>query len=100
MSLDFSPDGSGDVRLKLAERSGEVHVSLHSNDAELTHQLREGIHDLAAALSSAGYEAEAWTSGQGRDANRRQQQEPQRFGRQVDSDAFDGVLSETGQEPS
>jgi hypothetical protein len=103
VSIDFTPDGSGDVRLKLAERSGEVHVSLHSNDASMTHQLREGIHDLASALASAGYDAETFSSGQGREQGRQQQreqneQQSRHNSQRNDSPAFEGLLNQTGQE--
>lgn len=74
MSFEFAQDGGVDVRLKLSERAGEVHVSLHSNDAVLNHQLREGIHDLASVLTEAGYDAEPW-NGQGREQGRDQREE-------------------------
>jgi hypothetical protein len=77
MSFELgSRDGGGDVKLRLAERSGEVHVTLHSNDPALNHQLREGIHDLASVLSNAGYDADAWT-GQGREQARQQREQNQ-----------------------
>ena len=72
VSLEFTPDGGRDVRLRVTDRGGEVHVSLHSTDATLTGRLREGVQDLAGALASAGYDAEAWTPG---DERHRQQPE-------------------------
>lgn len=72
VSLEFSPDGAGDVRLRLSEKAGEVHITLHSSDSSLTSRLHEGVHDLVGALSSAGYEAEAWTPGQGHQGNQRE----------------------------
>ncbi|HZL57045.1 MAG TPA: hypothetical protein VFC21_08195 [Bryobacteraceae bacterium] len=65
VSLEFSPDGASDVRLRLSEKGGEVHISLHSSDTSLTSRLHEGVHDLVGSLSSAGYEADAWTPNQG-----------------------------------
>lgn len=98
MSLEFSPDGSGDVHLKLAERAGEVHVSLHSNDPAMNHQLRNGISDLASALAGAGYEADAWTSPDGggrqqREQSRQSQQQPANAGK-----AFDLEMNQSPQE--
>jgi len=74
VSLEFTPDGASDVRLRVSERSGEVHISLHSSDPSLSGRLHEGIHDLVGSLSSAGYDAEAWTSDQGRQ-NQRQRED-------------------------
>jgi hypothetical protein len=77
LSLEFTPDGAGDVRLRLSERTGEVHISLHSSDTALGSRLHEGVHDLVGSLSNAGYEAEAWTPGQGQQQNRRDADEQQ-----------------------
>jgi hypothetical protein len=70
VALEFTPDGASEVRVRVAERAGEVHVSLHSSDPALTGRIHQGIHDLVGSLSSAGYDAEAWTSGQGRQNQR------------------------------
>jgi len=102
LSLEFSPDGAGDVRLRLSEKSGEVHISLHSPDASLTSRLHEGVHDLVGSLSSAGYEAEAWTPGQGHQNNQREPE--QRKNRRADSkeagEAFGDVFQQPIQEIS
>ena len=73
MALEFTPDGGRDVRLRVVERGGEVHVSVHSTDTGLTGRLQDGVQDLAGALAGAGYDAEAWTP---RDEQRRHQPEP------------------------
>ena len=75
VSLEFTPDGAADVRLRLSERAGDVHIELHSTDAALTGRLSEGVHDLAASLVNAGYDAQAWTPGQDREGGRGKQQE-------------------------
>ena len=75
LSLEFTPDGAGDVRLRVTERAGEVHISLHSSDASLGGKLHDGVHDLVGNLSKAGYEAEAWTPGQGHQGNQQQQEQ-------------------------
>ncbi len=78
LSLEFAPDGAGDVRLRVSERAGEVHISLHSSDASLGGKLHEGVHDLVGSLSKAGYDAEAWTPGQGHQGGNQRQQEQRR----------------------
>ncbi len=98
MSLEFSPDGSGDVHLKLSERAGEVHVSLHSSDPVLNHQLRNGISDLASTLARAGYEADAWTSQDGGGRHQREQA-PQPRQQQTPADQkFDIEMNQSPQE--
>jgi len=98
LSLEFTPDGVGDVRLRLSERTGEVHISLHSSDTTLGSRLHEGVHDLIGSLSSAGYEAEAWTPGQGQQQNRR---EPERreHGRSASAESGDGNFADLFQQP-
>jgi hypothetical protein len=102
VSLEFSPDGAGDVRLRLSEKSGEIHISLHSSDASLSSRLHEGVHDLVGSLSSAGYEAEAWTPGQGHQHSQREPE--QRRNRRADSkeagEAFGDVFQQPIQEIS
>lgn len=73
ISIEFAPDGAEDVRVRLAEHAGDVHVSLHSTDAALGGRLVEGVSDLIGTLSRAGYDAEAWTPGQ----DRQNQHQPQ-----------------------
>jgi hypothetical protein len=73
VSLEFTPDGVGDVKLRLTERSGEVHIALHTSDPSITSRLHEGVHELVGSLSTAGYDAEAWTPGHSRQNQSRQQ---------------------------
>jgi len=87
VSLEFSPDGAGDVKLRLSEKAGDVHIKLHSADPSLAGRLHAGVSDLIGSLSHAGYEAEAWTAGQGQ----RQHREPQeRRSRRPDGDVLGG----------
>ena len=103
MSLEFTPDGARDVRVRLSERGGDVHISLHSTDAALSGRLRDGVQDLAGALNHAGYNADAWASGRGdrqqqqqqRDAD--QQQRQRRSPNDADND-FSGMMRQTNQE--
>ena len=103
LSLEFTPDGSHDVKLRLSERGGDVHISVHGTDASLAGRLREGVGDLVGTLSKAGYEAEAWTPDQGRQ-NQRPPQE-QRKARRDDTsgstaEEFSGILQQPIQEIS
>jgi hypothetical protein len=77
ISIEFTPDGAQDVRLRLEERAGDVHISLHSTDPVLTGRLSEGVHDLVGTLANAGYDAQAWTPEQGRQ-NQRQSEDPRK----------------------
>lgn len=101
MSLEFTPDGARDVRVRLSERGGDVHISLHSTDAALSGRLRDGVQDLAGALNHAGYNADAWASGrddrqQQRDADQQQRQQ-RRSPNDADND-FSGMMRQTNQE--
>ncbi len=104
ISLEFAPDGASDVRLRLSERAGEVHISLHSSDPSLSGRLHEGVHDLVGSLANAGYDAEAWTPSQGRQNNQRQPDTPPRVRRSGSSGAgaedFGGMLQQPIQEIS
>lgn len=73
LALEFTPDGAGDVKVRLSERAGDVHISLHGTDPVLAGRVREGVNDLVGSLSRAGYDAEAWSpNGQGGQSQRRQ----------------------------
>lgn len=104
MSLEFTPDGAQDVRVRLSERGGDVHISLHSNDAALSGRLRDGVQDLAGALNNAGYNADAWSSGQQERQQQQQQREADQQPRQQrrnpnDSDNdFSGMMRQNNQE--
>jgi len=93
LALEFSPDGAGDIKVRLSERAGDVHISLHGTDPSLAGRVREGVGDLVGSLSKAGYDAEAWTPGQGRQ-NRRQpdQRQPGTDTSGTDAEQFSGIL--------
>jgi hypothetical protein len=95
ISLEFTPDGSRDVRVRLSERAGEVHVSLHSTDPSITKNLRDGVSDLAGVLANAGYDAQTWTSGRQQQENPQQESAPQRRNpgsSATGAESFDGVI--------
>ena len=99
IALEFSPDGSRDIKVRLAERAGEVHVSLHSTDPSTNRSLRAGVTDLASVLAQAGYDARAWTSGRQQQENRQQPEDPaapQRSTASGGAESFDGVLQQPG----
>ena len=102
VSLEFTPDGLSDVRLRLSERSGEVHISVHSNDPSMHGKLQDGIHDLIGTLSNAGYDANAWTPGQSRENHQRQREATPNPRRKdtpgAGAEDFGGLLNTTTQE--
>lgn len=59
ISLDFTPDGSHAVQLRMIERSGSVHVSVHTQSQEFSARIAGGVHDLVGSLASSGYEVKA-----------------------------------------
>jgi hypothetical protein len=104
LSLEFTPDGAQDVRLRLAERAGDVHISLHSTDPTLSGRLSDGVHDLVGNLSSAGYDAQAWTPEQGRQNSQRQFEDQRKSRRNPSSEQsgedFGGLMQQPIQEVS
>lgn len=97
VALQFTPDGARDVRVRLSERAGEVHVSVHSADPALVKSLRSGVTDLAGVLAHAGYDASAWAGRQGQrqpQPQRPQEPSPRRGGSGVAAGAedFDGLV--------
>ncbi len=103
LALEFTPDGARDIKLRVAERAGDVHISVHGTDASLAGRLREGVSDLVGSLGKAGYEAEAWTPGQGHQGQR-QPPNPRRFARsrpgRSGAEEFTGILQQPVQEIS
>jgi len=97
VAIEFRPDGVHDVRVRLAEHGGEVHVSVHSADPVVTQDLREGVTGLAATLTQAGYDARAWTPDQGqRQQQPREERAAKREKRAADT-KFEGALEEVSQ---
>lgn len=97
VSIEFTPDGAQDVRLRLSEHAGDVHISLHTTDPSLSGRLNDGVKDLVDSLTTAGYDAQAWTPDQGRQ-NQRQAEEPRRMRNHgsgdPDAETFDGVMQQ------
>jgi hypothetical protein len=105
VSLEFTPDGAGDIRLRVSERAGEVHISLHTQDGALSGRLHEGVHELVGSLSRAGYEAEAWTAGHGQQNQQREQQDQEKRRRSAASseaggEEFNSIFQQPTQEIS
>jgi hypothetical protein len=55
--------GGQRVDVRLTERSGEVHVSVRTPDAQLAGTLREDLPALSAKLEQSGFRAETWRPG-------------------------------------
>ncbi len=104
LALEFSPDGAGDIKVRLSERAGDVHISLHGTDPSLAGRVREGVGDLVGSLSKAGYDAEAWAPGEGRQNQRQQpdQRQPARdsSSREAGAEDFSGIFQQPIQEIS
>jgi hypothetical protein len=96
VALEFTPDGARDVKVRLSERGGEVHVSVHSTDPAVTRNLRAGVTDLASVLAHAGYDAKTWTSARQQQGNPQQREEPapHRRNSKASAESFDGVLQQ------
>jgi hypothetical protein len=102
LSLEFTTDGSRDIKVRLSERAGDVHISVHGTDASLEGRVREGVGDLVGSLSKAGYDAEAWTPDRDRQ-NQRQQTEQRKAPRTsggAGAEVFNGILQQPIQEIS
>jgi hypothetical protein len=62
ISLNLSTKDQN-VQVRLSERAGELHVTVRTPDATLTHGMREGLSDLVSRLEHGGYRAETWQPG-------------------------------------
>lgn len=60
ISLRLTAKDQNPVQVRLMERGGELHVSVRTQDAGLTHGLRDGLSDLVGRLEHSGYRAETW----------------------------------------
>jgi hypothetical protein len=94
VAIEFSPDGVHDVRVRLAEHAGEVHVSVHSADPVVAQNLQEGVTGLTATLAQAGYDARAWTPDQGQKQQQPREDRAAKREKRADDTKFDGALEE------
>jgi len=53
-------DGPNSVDIRMAERAGEIRVSVHTPDHELANAMRADLPDLLGKLRQSGFQAEAW----------------------------------------
>ena len=97
VAIEFRPDGVHDVRVRLAEHAGEVHVSVHSADPVVTQDLREGVTGLAATLAQAGYDARAWTPDQGQKQQQPREERAAKRDKRATDTRFEGALEEVSQ---
>jgi hypothetical protein len=53
-------DGDSSVDIRIAERAGEVSVTVHTPDRDLAESLRADLPDLVGKLRQSGFQAEVW----------------------------------------
>ena len=53
-------DGESSVDIRMAERAGEIRVTVHTADHDLANSLRADLPDLVGKLRQSGFQAEAW----------------------------------------
>lgn len=53
-------DGPSSVDIRMAERGGEIRVTVHTPDQNLANSLRADLPDLVGKLRQSGFQAEAW----------------------------------------
>jgi hypothetical protein len=53
-------DGQNSVDIRMAERAGEIRVTVHTPDRDLADSLRADLPDLVGRLRQSGFQAEAW----------------------------------------
>jgi len=53
-------DGQSSVDIRMAERSGEIRVTVHTADRDLANSLRNDLPDLVGKLRQNGFQADAW----------------------------------------
>ena len=54
------PDQSS-AAIRVVDRSGEIRVSVHASDPQLTNTLRADVDQLRSHMTSRGWDAEVWT---------------------------------------
>ena len=53
-------DGETSVDIRMAERAGEIRVTVHTPDRDLAGSLRTDLPDLVGKLRQSGFQAETW----------------------------------------
>ncbi|HVP46847.1 MAG TPA: hypothetical protein VMT32_09695 [Bryobacteraceae bacterium] len=97
ISLNLSSKDQS-VQVRLSERAGELHVTVRTPDAGLTHGLREGLSDLVGRLEHGGFRAEAWRPA-GSDASDHGQDSPSRRGSSQQENGKESRQQENLQDP-
>jgi len=52
--------GDNGVDIRMAERAGEIRVTVHTTDRDLANSLRADLPDLVGKLRQSGFQAETW----------------------------------------
>jgi len=53
-------DGDSSVDIRMAERAGEIRVTVHTPDRDLANSLRADLPDLVGKLRQSGFQADTW----------------------------------------
>jgi hypothetical protein len=96
ISLNLSTKDQN-VQVRLSERAGELHVTVRTPDATLTHGMREGLSDLVGRLEHGGYRAETWQPGG--DSRDRGQESSSRRSFQQNAGGKGGGRQQNSQDP-
>jgi hypothetical protein len=59
IKLQFTAD-DGRIQVRMAERGGEVRVTVHASDQNVAGALRQDLPSLSGRLEQAGFHAETW----------------------------------------
>jgi hypothetical protein len=60
ISMQVAGDENQRVEVRVAERAGEVRLTVRSADEPLARELRGNLNELSTRLSETGYRAETW----------------------------------------
>ena len=61
ISVQIPTSGNQSIEVRIIERNGNVHVTVHSDDRGLTQSLRSELQELVRVLEDRGFRTETWT---------------------------------------
>lgn len=60
ISLRLTGPDQSSAMVRVLDRSGEIHVSVHASDPQLANSLRSDVDQLRSHLTTRGWDAEVW----------------------------------------